>query len=126
MIDTAASLLLDRHGIGMNPRMLTLALDDCEAFVLEDGDQLCAEGGIAQEMWVLLRGLIEVRKRGIPGDGPLAIVKAPALLGHMGLVNGTQRSASCQAKGRCELLRMPATRFYALLAEQTGEAHVFR
>ena len=126
MIERAAAVLLNQHAIGMRPEHLAAALEASEAFVLADAEELCDEGGVAQEMWVLLSGFIEVRKRGLPEDQPLAIVSAPALLGHMGLVNGTQRSASCRARGRCDLLRLPATRFYELLADQTPAGHIFR
>ena len=125
-IENAASVLLKQHHIELNPRMLALALEDCESMVLDDGAELCNEGAHAQEMWILLSGLIEVRKRGLPLDKPLAVVSAPALMGHMGLVNGTQRSASCKARGRCDLLRLKASAFYDLLARQDTEGHIFR
>lgn len=126
MLERAAKELLEHYRIGMNAELLVRTLEGCEELVLEDEQELCSEGGGAQEMWILLTGFIEVRKRGIPGNEPLATIRGPALLGHMGLVNGTQRSASCRAKGRCDLLRLPASQFYALLSEQTAEAHVFR
>ena len=62
---------------------------------LPKGHRLCAEGEPPVALWVLVRGQVRVERKG--GDGkvrPLATLSAPTLVGQMGLVDRTRRSAT--------------------------------
>ncbi len=122
----AKKILLAHPFVGRNVKPMVKVLEACSERALEGGEELCREGDPSSEMWFLLTGSVRVLKRGPRGtEKELAVIQAPALIGHMGLIDGSSRSATCQAAqastlsvldhaGYKRILREPTTRGTAL------------
>lgn len=91
------------------------------------GFQLCNVGEASEAVYLLLNGTVEVSK---PDKGgtmrPLAVLNGPAMLGHMGVIDGSVRSATCVVTGdrAAKVIHIKAERFKRLLRRQdaTGSA----
>lgn len=104
----AAARLLKAHRCeGVRVEDMIAMMGDCEQRVLRDGQPLCTEGEDGESLFILLQGKVKVLKKDPRGhDRELTVLKAPALLGHMSLVDGSPRSATCLAQGPVQLVEM--------------------
>ena len=85
-----------------------------------DGELVCDEGSPAESLYVLTKGIVEVRKRSISGrEHTVAKLEAPCLFGHVGVLSLAERTASICAKGDVELLHMSARRARVII--RTGD-----
>ena len=92
-----------------------------------DGEVICAEGDPSSDMFIILKGSIRVMRndaKGFPRE--LAVLKAPTMVGQMGLVDGSARSASCLAVGKVGSLSINLETFRAILAEPSTPCAAFR
>ena len=97
----AADLLTRHHYPGSSTDALTQLLDRCDRQEVQSGSSICTEGDEATEMYLLLQGQVQVLKA-FPGSEQreLAVLRAPAMFGHMAMLDGSRRSASCVARGK--------------------------
>ena len=59
---------------------------------------MCGEGQPSDSMFVTMEGSVQVLKRDTTGtEKELAVIPAPSMIGQMGLVDGSARSATCRA-----------------------------
>lgn len=66
----------------------------------QNGQVICTEGEAATCMYLLIFGKVQVHKRDHFGkDRAVASMFAPAIFGHMSMVDGSPRSATCTADG---------------------------
>lgn len=122
-----ATELLRTHGVDCGPEGLARVLESLPRTSLRRRELLCTEGDPSGSMWVLLSGSVQVIKRDYSGRAQkLAVLRAPAVVGHMGVVGGNPRSASCEAKTRIEVAVVDKERFQALLSELSPAADAFR
>ena len=97
-------LLVSHPSRGVKPAALTEVLESLEINEFEHGDLLCSEGDPGDSMYFLLFGSILVTRKDAGGvDRELVTMSAPALLGHMALVDNSPRSAARQAPLRGRL-----------------------
>ena len=76
-----------------------------EARTLPHGADLCVEGEPGDEIFFLVRGNITVLRRDINGENRvLSDMTCPCVFGHMAVVDGSKRSATCRANGPVELV----------------------
>ena len=76
-----------------------------EARSLPHGADLCVEGEQGDEIFFLVRGNITVLRRDISGENRvLSDMTCPCVFGHMSVVDGSRRSATCRANGPVELV----------------------
>lgn len=88
---------------------------------------LCEEGEPGDEMWFLLRGTVEVQRRDLTGKlRELGTIAAPALIGHMALVDRSPRSATCVAQTDLELVVLDSGVYDRLLGEGTISGSALR
>ncbi len=80
---------------------------------LAPGEQLFHEGDDAENMYVLLDGVVEITVR----DHLLETAHAGALLGEMALIDHSPRSATAIAQTSCSLAKIDARRFDFLVAQ---------
>ncbi len=97
--------------------------------LLRYGDRhiICAENEPGDAMYFLLEGKVRVRRkdsRGKPRD--LATVEAPALIGHMSLIDDSLRSASCLCEGRAVVATLGIDRYRELMEESTPAGAALR
>lgn len=83
---------------------------------LADGDVLINEGDVADAMYVVLDGELEVTKRSGTTEIPLALVGPGSLQGEIAALEGGRRLASVRASGPAEVLRIPIGTIRELLA----------
>ena len=123
-----ARKLLRTHRVqGVRPEDLAQALSVGKPRRVPDGERLCAEGEPSASMFILLKGSIQVLRKDDRGEErELAVLSAPALVGHMGLVDGSPRSASCVAKGEIGCLKMTRVTFQDLLESPVASGGAMR
>lgn len=122
LADRSATLLAlyGLHGPGADALADALAALPQED--LPDGAVVCAEGETPAQMWVLLDGAVQVTKKSYTGQPlRLADLEAPALLGHMGMIDGAPRSATCTVRDGSRVAVLDRAAFDRLL-EQPGLA----
>jgi len=106
---------------------LAKVLERCTPRSLATGDVLTTEGDQGDEAYFLLRGTVRVLKKGPSGeDQELAQIPAPALLGHMSLVDHSKRSATCVAADHCQILVLDRRAYGSLLTESSSRGTALR
>lgn len=123
-----ARKLLRTHRVqGVRPEDLAQALSVGKPRRVQDGKRLCEEGEPSASMFILLKGSIQILRKDDRGEErELAVISAPALVGHMGLVDGSPRSASCVAKGEIGCLKMTRVTFQELLDSPVASGGAMR
>ena len=91
------------------------------------GHTLCDFGSPSDKVFLLVDGVVEVRKPDRTGVlRPIAEVWGPAMIGHMGVIDNSLRSASCKVSGKvpATVISLSADVFQRLLArpDHTGTA----
>lgn len=123
-----AHLILERHAL--HPELDALlggVLDSCFQHRCEPGEVLCREGDPTRDLFFLLDGEVEVRMRDLAGEERLiATLLAPTMFGHMGMIDGAPRSATCIAPGQARLALMGRELFGSLLDDPGPGGDIFR
>jgi len=123
MTETSANIqrLVARHPFpGADPAGLQELLHRGDEKFLTASTLLCGEGQPSDAMYVLLDGQIEVTRKDATGQPrALTVLHAPALLGHMGLIDGSNRSATCRAKTDVRVIQFTRTRYHDLVEDRS-------
>ncbi len=124
----AARYLLATHGMGTElERELDTIISACFAHHADPGDLICVEGAPAQDLYFLLEGQVQVRMRDYLGvEQDLAVLRAPTMFGHMGLIDGSVRSASCLALDRARVNIMNREQYQRIVDDPGPEGDMFR
>ena len=73
---------------------------------LGNGTILCEENQPSTELFFLVRGSIRVERVDMNGETrTISTIACPCVFGHMGLIDGSKRSATCVADGPVEGVR---------------------
>jgi len=123
----AAALLQGHDFSGQNVDAIEKLLGRCERRIYQKGAVICTEGDPGEALFFLVDGSIEVQKA-FPGTVPreLAVLNAPAMFGHMSLVDGSKRSATCVAGDTTTLLVLEKSSYEALMEDVTEVGTNFR
>lgn len=122
-----AEKLLAKHGVDVDASHLMAVLDLLPEQKLNSGHRLCTERDPSADMWILTAGTVNVAKRDYAGkEQQLARIQAPALLGHMALVTGNPRSATCNVVVPASVRVVTRERFVALLEDLSPQGDAFR
>jgi CRP-like cAMP-binding protein len=123
-----ASRLLQAHFFpGSNVLSLVQLLGRGDAQVLSTGALLCSEGSPGNELFFLLEGKVRVMRRDAQGQlRELATIDAPALVGHMSLVDGSPRSATCTVAEPSTVVQLDRVVYQSLLKELSPEGSTLR
>ena len=93
-----------------------LAQGDCTQ--LPHGAAICREGEPGDEVFFLVRGNITVLRRDNNGeDRILSDMTCPCVFGHMSVIDGSKRSATCLANGPVEVVKLKRVQVDNLIAE---------
>jgi CRP-like cAMP-binding protein len=93
-----------------------LAKGDCKQ--LPHGALLCREGDPGSDIFFLVRGNITVLRRDGSGeDRILSDMTCPCVFGHMSVIDGSRRSATCRANGPVEFVTLTRAQVDILLAD---------
>ncbi len=90
----------------------------CERCLLAPGESLFHEGQPGRNLYVVLRGELQIIVRSPDGDAEVVVgrVQSGNLVGEMAVLEAVPRSATARASGPCELLSMPGRAFAELVA----------
>ena len=92
-----------------------------------DGKALCSEGEPSDNMYIILKGKVRIIRNDATGEPrELAVLQAPTMIGQMGLVDGSQRSATCVAQGKVGAITINISTFRNILAEANSASSAFR
>ena len=95
----------------------------CAPRALATGERLCTTGDSGDELFWLLSGSVRV----VYANGDeLFIIEAPALIGHMALVDGSRRSATCLAATPAQLAVMDRSLYRSTITEISPEGVALR
>lgn len=123
-----ARALIERYAM---PASLESAVDAmlqvCPITAVRPGVPVCEEGRKADSLYVLLEGALIVSRRDARmEDRELAVAHGPAILGHMALVTGGNRTATLTTQGEVRLGRLPKAEFDRLQVALTPEGDALR
>lgn len=86
----------------------------------DDGTVLCEEGSPGEELFFLLTGKISVQRKDAGGTNRvLSPSTQPRIFGHMAVIDGSRRSATCTAQGPVELVTLSRVELDRLLSESS-------
>lgn len=124
----ASKILVDRHRLHpchVDP--LAQVFERCQLQKIPEGRSICDEGGPASELFVLLVGRVGVKKKDYQGVAKeLAVMKSPAVFGHMALVGKSLRTATCYARTDCQIAWLDQRLFDTLMQEASHQGEAFR
>jgi signal transduction histidine kinase len=101
---------------GLDDAQLHRLVDLGQIVDLEPDELLIREGDVADALYVVLEGELEILKRAGTSQIPLAQVGPGALQGEIAALEGGRRLASVRALGEAEVLRIPIDTIRELLA----------
>ncbi len=123
----AHDLLVSHPSRGVKPSALTEVLQSLDITELEHGTLLCSEGEPGDSMYFLLFGSILVTRKDANGeDRELVTMSAPALLGHMALVDNSPRSATCRAAGTTRVALLDRRLYNTMLSVSSSRGTALR
>lgn len=123
----AHRLLAAHPYVDATPEDVEAILADCTVRRVLQGEHLCREGDPGTRLFVLLEGTISIVKRDIAGtDRPIGKVRAPTLLGQMGIIDRARRGATCVAATDAVVASMDQGTFQALVRQTTPRAAALR
>ncbi len=92
-----------------------------------DSEELCREGEPSTDMFVVLEGEVRIMRKDVNGvPRELAVLPSPTMVGQMGLVDGSARSATVLAQGKVKGLSITQKIFNSILGEATSAGSAFR
>jgi CRP-like cAMP-binding protein len=113
----AARLLLKNPFPGKSQRDLVEIIKACRLQQFQDQQILLQEGDKGDELYFLMEGEVAVLKRDTNGEERhLVVMEAPTMFGHMALVDGSTRSATCKAQGAVSLAVMSRQLYNEILS----------
>ncbi len=90
-------------------------------------DLICAEGDQADAMYVILEGQVRMSLTDSAGDQhDIAVIDGPAIMGHVGLLDGTRRAATYRALVACTVVAIPVGVCERLLSSTESIGTTFR
>ena len=81
------------------------------------GDVICSAGAAADRLFLVVRGAVEVQAGEPGGSRRLAVLGPGALFGHVALLDGGARSASCVVREDAFVMSLPAEALHAFFSE---------
>jgi CRP-like cAMP-binding protein len=115
--DWAARLLINNPFPGKSQRDLVQIIKACRLVYFQENEVILKEGDKGDEFYFLMVGEVAVLKRDTDGeDRKLVVMSAPTLFGHMSLVDGSPRSATCRAEGPVTLAVMTRQLYQEMLS----------
>lgn len=113
---------------GVTAEDLAAALGQATVRTLNKDEVLCWEGSAGDAMYILLRGTMSVQREE-PGSSTLrelVRVGAPSIAGHMALIDGSKRSATCVAIDELTVAELGAVQVRQLIDENSPRGLALR
>jgi len=117
--DRLAKRIVSHHSFpGASHAAIERVLNHGELQHFDHGTTLCGESQPGNELFFLVRGNITVLRKG--GDGTDRVISdmtCPNVFGHMSVIDGSVRSATCRANGPVEVVVLPRQIVDRLISE---------
>lgn len=127
LLDHAQRLLDAQPAHGVAPHSLAAVFSSASINRLQDGHAICTEGDPGDAMYFLMKGSVRVQRRDPHGRmRELATIDAPALFGHMALIDNSPRSASCVSFNESIVATLDRATYNAVLSEPTTRGTALR
>ena len=119
--DSLAKRIVAHHSFpGASHAAIERVLHKGEYKQLPHGANLCVEGDPGDEIYFLVRGNITVLRKDINDeDRVLSDMTCPCVFGHMSVVDGSRRSATCRANGPIEMVTLNRNVIDLLISEDS-------
>jgi len=112
---------------GANARALADLLDRGTAFQQPGGTVLYREGERADALFFLLEGRLQITVADSRGEQrELAVLEAPAIVGHVSMVDQAARSATCAVLQKASLVSMDASTYRAIMDQPSAAGTALR
>ena len=123
--DRLAKRIVSHHAFpGASHAAIERVLHKGECEPLPHGANICVEGEPGDEIFFLVQGNISVLRRDINGeDRVLSDMTCPCVFGHMAVIDGSKRSATCRANGPVEIVRLHRSQVDRLISEGIRGRH---
>ena len=117
--DRLAKRIVSHHSFpGASHAAIERVLAQGNCTQLPHGAAICREGEPGDEVFFLVRGNITVLRRDNNGeDRILSDMTCPCVFGHMSVIDGSKRSATCLANGPVEVVKLKRVQVDNLIAE---------
>lgn len=127
LVEHCARLLADLGIRDVEALPLASAFGNVAPRRLSAGEVLCREGEPADSLFLLLLGKVRVQRLDARGQArEVAVLEAPSLVGHLALIDGSARSATCIAEGDVGLIALERPAYERLLTEASPRAAALR
>ena len=112
-----AAKLLEAHAqVDAEVADVVAWLSHCRVRRLSEGEVVCSEGDVGDELYVVLQGTVHVEKTDVNGDlRTVGEVSAPTLLGQMAMIDRARRTATCSAASSVWLAAMDRDTYRKLI-----------
>ena len=117
--DRLAKRIVAHHSFpGASHAAIERVLAKGECTQLPHGAELCREGDPGNQLFFLVKGNITVLRKDTNGDDRvLSDMTCPCVFGHMSVIDGSRRSATCRANGPVEVVTLERFQVDELIAE---------
>ncbi len=117
--DRLAKRIVSHHSFpGASHAAIERVLVKGDCTKVPHGEAICREGEPGDEVFFLVRGNITVLRKDNNGeDRILSDMTCPCVFGHMSVIDGSKRSATCLANGPVEVVRLKRAQVDNLIAE---------
>ncbi len=117
--DRLAKRIVAHHSFpGASHAAIERVLAKGECTQLPHGAELCREGDPGNQLFFLVKGNITVLRKDTNGeDRVLSDMTCPCVFGHMSVIDGSRRSATCRANGPVEVVTLERFQVDELIAE---------
>lgn len=119
--DTLAKRIVAHHSFpGASPAAIERVLAKGIYKSVVHGEEICSEGDLGNEFFFLVRGNISVMRRDINGTNRmLTDMTCPCVFGHMAVIDGSRRSATCMANGPVDIVVVQRSQLDQMITEGT-------
>ena len=127
-LEQAAVALLRHHEFaGANARAVADLLERGTAFRQPGGTVLYREGERADALFFLLEGRLQITVADSRGEQrELALIEAPAIVGHVSMVDQAARNATCGVLQQASLVAMDASTYRAIMDQPLAAGTALR
>lgn len=105
---------------------LALILSRGQVSIWQEGVFICREGSLASQMFILLEGSVRLVKEQTSSLTTLSYIHSPTMIGQIGLLDNSRRSASCVAENKVIGIAFTKSLFSSILAENSEGGSIFR
>ncbi len=127
LIEAVKTYLEQKPVVGVPAPDLVEALSVTAPVTFRAGEVLLPQGGTAHALFFLLQGSVRICRRdrsGAPRE--IALIHAPAFMGHVALLDHAPRSASCHCETDVRVMSLDQVTCDRMIAEATPRGAALR